>query len=84
MLAERTDDHRRLFEEGREAEFFGSFDELLDKCRHYLEHPEQRCAIAAAGLRRCVDADYSYQARLRQVLAEVTRIRNEKSDDAPR
>ncbi len=34
MLAERSDDHLRLFEEGREAAFFGSDDELLEKVRH--------------------------------------------------
>jgi glycosyltransferase involved in cell wall biosynthesis len=77
MLAERTDDHRRLFEEGREAEFFDSFDELLEKCRYYLAHPEERRAIAAAGRQRCLDDDYSYGARLRQVLAEVERIAGE-------
>ena len=34
MLAERSDDHLRLFEEGHEAAFFGSDDELLEKVRH--------------------------------------------------
>ena len=77
MLAERTDDHHRLFEEGREAEFFGAFPELLEKCRYYLAHPDERRTIAAAGLRRCLDAGYSYAARLEQVLGEVGRIRRE-------
>jgi spore maturation protein CgeB len=70
MLAERTHEHGRLFEEGKEAEFFGDFDELLAKCRHYLTHDAQRRAIAAAGHRRC-HAGYSNVARLASVLAHL-------------
>jgi len=77
MLAERTDDHRRLFREGYEAEFFGSFSELLEKCRYYIEHEEDRRRIAAAGRRRCLESDYSYKARLLRVLEEIERIRRE-------
>lgn len=71
MLAERSDDHRRLFEEGREAEFFGSREELLAKVRHYLAHEELRAPIAAAGRARCVRDDYSHAARMRFMLADL-------------
>ena len=45
-----------------------------------------RYALEGAALTgaKLENAQISYQARLRQVLAEVTRIGNEKSDDAPR
>jgi spore maturation protein CgeB len=69
MLAERTDEHLRLFHEGREAEFFGSFAELLQKSRYYLEHDDERRRIAQAGYRRCVDGGYSNEGRLAAVLA---------------
>lgn len=71
FLGERTDEHRRLFREGVEAEFFSSPDELLQKCRYYLEHEEERRRIAEAGLRRCIEGGYSNQGRLSTVLARL-------------
>lgn len=71
MLAERTDEHCALFEEGKEAEFFSSQEELLSKVRYYLKHPIDRERIAAAGRKRCLDGGYSYQDRLRQIINAV-------------
>jgi spore maturation protein CgeB len=68
MLAERTEEHLELFKEGVEAEFFGSDEELLAKVRYYLNHPEQRQRIAAAGRERCLRSGYSYHDRLRWML----------------
>jgi spore maturation protein CgeB len=75
LLAERTSEHQALFEEGREAEFFGDFDELLEKCRYYIAHPVERERIAAAGLERCRSGGYSNKARLDVVLAYVHSIK---------
>jgi spore maturation protein CgeB len=71
MLAERTEEHRRLFEEGKEAEFFSSERELLDKTRYYLDHADARRSIAARGFQRCVRDAYSYPDRLQKVLAWI-------------
>lgn len=68
MLAERTEEHQRLFREGIEAEFFEGFEELLVKCRHYLAHEDERRRIAENGHRRCVLGSYSNEGRLRQVV----------------
>ena len=70
MLAERTDEHLDLFKEGAEAEFFASDEELVEKVRYYLDHSEQRQRIAAAGRERCLRSGYSYQERLRWMLAK--------------
>jgi len=71
MLAERTDEHLRLFEEGKEAEFFSDAPELIQKTRYFLEHSDERLAIARAGYERCLRSGYSYSERLRRVLESI-------------
>jgi spore maturation protein CgeB len=73
MLAERTPEHLALFEEGREAEFFATSEELLGKCRRYLEDDPSRTAIARRGHERCLSSGYSNSARLREAFAAILR-----------
>ena len=63
MLAEYSSEHARLFEDSKEAVFFRSRDELLEKIRYYSTHEEERLAIAAAGRKRCLADGYSHQDR---------------------
>ena len=58
----------QLFREGVEAEFFASDAELIEKCRHYLAHPDERERIAQAGRRRCLESGYFETDRVREVL----------------
>ena len=67
MLHERTDEVLELFEEGKEVACFASAAELATKIEYYLEHPEERAAIADAGYSRCVPA-YSYDNRMAEIL----------------
>lgn len=76
MLAERTEEHLALFEEGKEAEYFASYDELLDKCRYYLKHENERQRIAKNGRERCVSSGYSNKERLKSILGEISAIEN--------
>lgn len=71
MLAERTNEHLALFEEGKEAEFFSTPDELIEKARYYLNHPSQRRQIAAAGRERCLKSGYSNQNRIRGIVEDI-------------
>jgi len=65
MLAERTDEHLRLFEEDEEAVFISSDDELLEKILYYTNHADERRKIARAGLSRCHSGGYSFKERFR-------------------
>lgn len=71
MLAERTPEHLRLFREGKEAEFFGSNEELLEKCQYYLAHEEERMKIIEGSQRRCHESGYSNVETLKKVINEV-------------
>jgi hypothetical protein len=68
LLHERNELVSRYFREGVEAEFFDSADEMVEKCRHYLAHPEERQRIAEAGRRRCVESGYWELDRVRAIL----------------
>jgi len=71
MLAEKSGVHEELFKDGREAVFFESKEELLEKVKYYLAHSEERKAIAKAGYERCLNSGYSHEARLKDVLEKI-------------
>jgi len=71
MLAERTDEHLQLFAEGKEAQFFATNEELLEKCRYYLAHDEERKIIAEAGTLRCHTSGYSNEETLKRLIAII-------------
>lgn len=71
MLADRSEEHVSFFEEGKEAEYFASEDEYLDKTGFYLKNERARRLVAASGYRRCLASGYSYDDRLRAVTMQV-------------
>ena len=77
LLADRTDEHREFFEEGKEADFFGSEEEFLDKVTFYRDNESTRAGIAAAGYRRCIEGHYAYVHRLRDVLDRFAKVYGE-------
>lgn len=68
MLAERTDEHLELFEEGKEMACFASPEELVRKVQYYLAHESERHKIAAEGYRRVIESSHTYQDRVEQIL----------------
>jgi spore maturation protein CgeB len=77
LLAERTEEHNRLFAEGSEAEYFGDYDELINKVRRFLEDNSARRRISAAGYKRCLQGSYSNRERLAPIVARMFAATNQ-------
>jgi len=71
FLAERTQAHQELYDEGQEAEFFASPEECRDKIVYYLHHDAERERIAAAGRERCLRSGYGLRARMEQTVERL-------------
>jgi len=71
LLAERSSEHLALFEEGREAEYFDTREELLHKLRYFLAHPAERRERALAARARCLASGYSHDRFLERALAQL-------------
>jgi spore maturation protein CgeB len=71
LLADRTGEHQECFEEGKEAEFFASCEELLDKLKFYGRNETARKAVADRGYQRCRRSGYSYVCRLQKTLEQL-------------
>lgn len=70
LLTERLPHLEDYFELGREVAVFERSDELAEQARHWLEHDEQRRAVADAGYRR-VMAEHTYDHRFAAIFAEL-------------
>jgi hypothetical protein len=77
LLCERSDFMETLFEDGREAAFFSSPEEMVTKLRYYLSHEAERAAIAAAGRARLLRDGHDIHSRLATWLQTVARWRAE-------
>lgn len=71
MLAERTPELGSLFEEGAEACFFSSREELLRTARWLIDNPDERRRIAEAGRRRVWADGHDVSSRARQFIAQL-------------
>jgi spore maturation protein CgeB len=68
MIAEGTEEHRELYREDKDAVFFDSFDELLDKLDYYLKNESKRRSIAENGRNRVLLGRHTYKDRLIELL----------------
>ncbi len=67
LLAEQSVGLERHFEPGKEVETYSSFEELVEKTVYYLEHDEDREAIARRGQLRCM-SEHGMGRRSREML----------------
>ena len=73
LLTDRKDNLHEMFEPGREVVTYDSPEECLEMIRHYLEHEDERRAIAEAGQLRTL-REHSYTVRMEE-LSEVLMAR---------
>jgi hypothetical protein len=73
MLAERTNTHKRLFEEDIEAAYFSDNEELFKKVKYYLDNPVERQKIAENGYKKCISS-YDHTSRLKQLLKNISEL----------
>jgi len=71
MLTYFTAELGSCFEVGRECDVFHNEAELLEKIGYYLEHAEERKAIAAAGQRRTL-GEHLYSHRIMKLVELLT------------
>jgi len=77
LLAERTEEQKKMFKENEEAVYFSSNAELLHKCIYYLGHESERKKIVEAGHNRCITSGYSNIEMIKKVLEKVRKYSNE-------
>jgi spore maturation protein CgeB len=70
-LVTRTKEVQNLFREGETVICFDNADELVDKVRYYLAHPDERQRIAQQAYEHVVNGGHTYQDRVRTILSEL-------------
>jgi spore maturation protein CgeB len=65
-MVEEMPELRQFYEIGREVVTYDGPDDLVEKCRYYLEHDEERERIRVAGHTRA-QRDHTWQRRFRDV-----------------
>jgi spore maturation protein CgeB len=61
----------RLFNEGEEAAFFASTEELIEKIRRYLPDGAARNRIAASGRTRAMRDGYDNDSQMRLIVERM-------------
>ncbi len=65
------------FEIGKEVVFYKDPDDLVEKVRYYLEHEDEREAIAQAGYERVL-RDHTYEKRFQEIFSIITGSQKKK------
>lgn len=73
LLSERSEDMLEFFTEGKEAEYFSSQEEFIDKAEFYLRNDRVRRSIAKRGYERAQSSGYDVVSRTRKWLDEISR-----------
>lgn len=71
FLGQRTEEHASMYEEGREALFFDTWEELWWKAEAGLRDPDRMERMAEAGHRRLTEGKNTYADRAREIVMAV-------------
>jgi spore maturation protein CgeB len=71
LLCERTRELTDIFTEDKEAVYFSSKEELVEKARYLIENEDVRRRIAEAGHLKCMNIGFSVSDRVRQLIKDV-------------
>lgn len=74
MIAERTKQHLLIFNEGVEAEFFSSNEELLLKIQYYLANPSKAKIVAKNGFLKVKKLNLDMRFCLNNLIENVIRL----------
>ena len=78
MLSQYTEDLASMFEPDKEAVYFKTPDELVEKAKYYLEHEEEREKIAKAGYDRLMRDGHEVGDRVQQIMEKYNEVVGEK------
>lgn len=73
-LTHHSDGIEDIMIPGKELETFKTLDEMSEKIRYYVDHPEERRRIAEAGQRRVLD-NYTMRHRLGEMLQRLQEVK---------
>jgi spore maturation protein CgeB len=68
LVTDEKENLAELFEPGREVVTYAAEDELVERIAYYLDHDDERRAIARAGQERTL-RDHTYRHRMEELLA---------------
>lgn len=75
MLSIYTDDLASMFEPDKEAAYFNSKEELIDKVKYYLSHDEERKKVGQAGYERLIRDGHEVTDRAQQIIDEYEKLK---------
>ena len=78
VLSDRQKDVLALFKDGEHLVTFDDGKDLVDKIKYFLQHPEERKKIAAAGRREVLNK-HTYTHRIQSLLSLIRRPESEPS-----
>ncbi len=74
LLTQDADGLKECYEDGKEIVIFKDFTDLMVKIKYYLEHPEEREAIAKAGYERTM-TDHTYEKRFNEIFNKIKLVK---------